>query len=133
MKKRVSASGIILKDKKILLCKRSSSERYFSGCWTVPGGKKDIGESIKDTVTREVEEEIGLNFKPKKKLGEFELITEDFHNVSHVFMGDWVGVPTITSTEVEQVNWVSYPQLKNLKLAFSYRDVIEKLHLLNIL
>jgi 8-oxo-dGTP diphosphatase len=133
MEKRLSASGIIVKDKKILLCKRSRSEKLYSGFWTVPGGKKDLGESFKDTAAREVEEEVGLNFVPSKKLGKFELITEEFHNISHVFLGDWSGIPIITSNEVEKVSWFSYPQIKNLNLAFSYRDVIEKLHLLNIL
>ena len=43
------------RDGKILLCKRSIEPRY--GCWTVPAGFMELGETIRDGAARETMEE----------------------------------------------------------------------------
>ena len=67
-------TGILVRDGKYLLVKRSEKEKAFPGKWTVPGGKvkvldyvlreKDTGEHwygvLEDALRREVEEEVGL-------------------------------------------------------------------------
>jgi 8-oxo-dGTP pyrophosphatase MutT (NUDIX family) len=48
----VSITGIIVKDRKFLICKRSLKEKNFPGKWCVPGGKieqKDFINCAKDT------------------------------------------------------------------------------------
>lgn len=57
---RVSAYGLILRDKKMLLCRLSSHLSVSAGLWTLPGGGLDFGESPEDAVVREVSEETGL-------------------------------------------------------------------------
>ena len=70
-------TGIILKDGKFLITKRSLKEKVFPGKWTVPGGKVEKSDYIntpKDTsehwynvfenvLKREVMEETGLEIK----------------------------------------------------------------------
>jgi ADP-ribose pyrophosphatase YjhB (NUDIX family) len=54
------ASAVVINDEgKILLQRRSDNAR-----WALPGGVMDIGESIAQTVTREVREETGLEVEP---------------------------------------------------------------------
>jgi 8-oxo-dGTP diphosphatase len=54
---------------KILLIKRKT--RPFVGYWALPGGRMDPGETIEQTVVREVKEETGLDVKIVWVLGEY--------------------------------------------------------------
>lgn len=54
------AAGIIIKVKdKCLLCKRNATMKN-GGEWSIPGGKKEKGEDIKDAAHREFYEEMNL-------------------------------------------------------------------------
>jgi ADP-ribose pyrophosphatase YjhB (NUDIX family) len=48
----------------ILLHRRSDNQ-----LWSIPGGAMEIGESIAETVVREVEEETGLEVEPTRIIG----------------------------------------------------------------
>ncbi|MBT0159717.1 NUDIX hydrolase [Candidatus Bathyarchaeota archaeon A05DMB-2] len=54
---------------KILLIKRSTPP--FVGYWALPGGRVDIGETVEQTIVREVKEETGLDVAVVKKIGEY--------------------------------------------------------------
>lgn len=51
----VAAGVIIHKDRKILLQKRGDD-----GTWSIHGGSLELGETVEETVRRELEEEIGV-------------------------------------------------------------------------
>jgi 8-oxo-dGTP diphosphatase len=53
-----AASVALLDRDKILLIERAREP--FLGCWTLPGGRREPGESIEECAKREVLEEIGL-------------------------------------------------------------------------
>jgi 8-oxo-dGTP diphosphatase len=54
---------------KILLIKRNT--RPFVGYWALPGGRMDPGETIEQTIVREVKEETGLDAIIVSKVGEY--------------------------------------------------------------
>jgi 8-oxo-dGTP diphosphatase len=54
---------------KILLIKRSTPP--FVGYWALPGGRVDPGETVEQTIVREVKEETGLDIKIVRKVGEY--------------------------------------------------------------
>ena len=54
---------------KILLIKRSTPP--FVGYWALPGGRVDPGETVEQTILREVKEETGLNIAIVRKVGEY--------------------------------------------------------------
>ena len=65
-----TATAIIpFKENKILLIKRNTIP--FKGYWGLPGGRMDPGETIEQTVVREVKEETGLDVEIVRKIGEY--------------------------------------------------------------
>ncbi|MCH8004332.1 MAG: NUDIX hydrolase [Nanoarchaeota archaeon] len=119
-----ASSAIILKDKKILLVKRSNYTEIFPQCWACPGGLAEGNESAEKTVSREVKEEINFNFKPTRlfSTGKYQ------ERVLYRFLGDWHGQVKIQKGELSDWNWFSYEEAIKLTLAFDYREIIEKLH-----
>ena len=54
---------------RILLVKRDTVP--FKGYWALPGGRMDPGETVEQTIVREVKEETGLDVTIVRKIGEY--------------------------------------------------------------
>src|SRR5271157_756199 len=54
---------------RILLVKRNTVP--FKGYWALPGGRMDPGETVEQTIIREVKEETGLDVEIVRKIGEY--------------------------------------------------------------
>ncbi len=66
---KTSTAIIPYPDGKILLIKRNT--RPFVGYWALPGGRMDPGETIEQTVVREVKEETGLDVAIAYVVGDY--------------------------------------------------------------
>ena len=66
---RTTAAVVEFPDKRILLVKRHTVP--FKGYWALPGGRVEAGETVEQTVIREVKEETGLDAEIVKKIGEY--------------------------------------------------------------
>jgi ADP-ribose pyrophosphatase YjhB (NUDIX family) len=66
---RTVAVIIEFPNNKILLVKRGTV--VFKGYWSLPGGRVDAGETVEETVVREVKEETGLHVRIVRKIGEY--------------------------------------------------------------
>ena len=64
-KTRISAYGLVVRQRKILLCRVSAELPKWQGQWTLPGGGIDFGEAPEDAMVREVEEETGILVSPR--------------------------------------------------------------------
>jgi ADP-ribose pyrophosphatase YjhB (NUDIX family) len=71
-----AASAIVVDGQgRVLLHRRSDNE-----LWSIPGGAMEIGESIGQTVVREVREETGLEVEPRRIVGVY---TDPGHVVAY--------------------------------------------------
>ena len=50
-------------DGKILITRRPKNMRNFPWAWVLPRGHIELGESLEDSVIREIEEETGISIK----------------------------------------------------------------------
>ena len=66
---KTSTAIVPYPDNQILLIKRNT--RPFVGYWALPGGRMDPGETIEQTIVREVKEETGLETEIIRKVGDY--------------------------------------------------------------
>src|SRR3989304_7340259 len=66
---RTATAVIMFPPDKILLVKRATVP--FRGYWALPGGRVDLGETVEQTIVREVKEETGLDVEVVSKIGEY--------------------------------------------------------------
>lgn len=117
----VGVGAVICSDGKILLQKRSQVVRNERGKWIIPGGVIEFGETLHQSLKREVKEEIGL---------EIEII-EPLAIKDHIILEDkqhWVttsficrikkGIPkNLEPEKCEEIRWVTLSEAKKLDLA----------------
>jgi A/G-specific adenine glycosylase len=66
----VAAAGVIWRDDKVLLGRRPQG-KLLGGMWEFPGGKAEAGESIDQTLRRELREELGVEIVLGEPVGHF--------------------------------------------------------------
>ncbi|MCX2728949.1 NUDIX domain-containing protein [Saccharopolyspora sp. NFXS83] len=98
--------------------------------WALPGGGHDAGESITDTVVREVEEETGLSVEVVRLVGTY---TDPNHVMAYTdgevrqqfslcFEARWTGgQPREDGSETKAVRWVAPTDLDRLNIHTSMR------------
>jgi 8-oxo-dGTP diphosphatase len=55
----VGVGAVVIREGRVLLVQRGHEP--MKGCWSLPGGLLELGESLTDAVRREVKEETGLD------------------------------------------------------------------------
>ncbi|MBS1267186.1 MAG: ADP-ribose pyrophosphatase [Candidatus Woesearchaeota archaeon] len=113
MKTRVLVGGIVCRDGKILMLKRTAQKRFLPGYFDLPGGKVEFGEDPNKTIIREVKEETNLDVEVVRaynvwhSTNEFNDNTE--HNIEIDFILKIVGDNEIKLSEKEhsEYRWIS--------------------------
>lgn len=66
---RTRATGVVIKDNKVLLIKRFNNGKQY---YVFPGGGVEEGETVEEALIRELKEETSLNIKVSRKLWTFD-------------------------------------------------------------
>ncbi|MEV3854777.1 NUDIX hydrolase [Streptomyces sp. NPDC050095] len=70
------AAAVVALGGRVLLVRRSETERFLPRVWGVPCGKLEPGESPSDGVLRELKEETGLLGSVEMRVGESSFVSE---------------------------------------------------------
>ena len=118
-KKWTSAGGVVYKEEEeqIQICLVKPTNGFGGHKWTLPKGKVDPGESIKQAALREVREEAGVIGSIESYLGEYE----GSSSITHFFIMSVVEDNLGTDFETEEVRFVSVD--KAMKMFTSSRDL----------
>lgn len=123
---RNAVAGIIVKNGKVFLTKRSELI-VDGGKWCLPGGHVKKWETAKDAMKRELKEETGFNVKRLKLLFVHEEFVKriNLHAVVFVFLIETSGKGK-NNWEVSEGKFFNKKDIKNLNMAFTHKDVLEK-------
>jgi len=125
----VAVTAFILdSDDRVLMIRRTDS-----GLYAIPGGAQEVGETISQTVVREVKEETGIDVEPSELVGVYSdpehviaftdgEVRQEF---SICFRARPTGGELRTSDESSEVLWMGHSDLDSLNIHPSIRLRIE--------
>jgi len=105
------ASGIIIKDNKILIGLRSKKD-HGGGLWEFPGGKIELEESELSAVIRELKEELGINVSVQQKVMQYiHRFKNTLYDISFFEINSFEG--EVKMNVHDDIKWVDLSTLKD--------------------
>ena len=126
--KQVEVAAAIVMDEGEILCVQRGKNKlsYISEKFEFPGGKIEKGETLKETVVRELKEELMLEVFPKEKLITVKHQYPDFHLTMHAFVCSCKD-RKLKLTEHIDYKWLSPSELLPLDWAEADVPIIQKI------
>ncbi len=119
------SAAIIKKDGKILIAQRGRNKSQALK-WEFPGGKVELNETAKESLKREIKEELNIDIEVKEVFGEtiFEYPNGSIKLIS--FHAEWIS-GDLKVLEHEKIEWVTIDKLKDYDFAPADITFVEKL------
>jgi 8-oxo-dGTP diphosphatase len=102
------------------------------GKWSIPGGKVELGESLEQTVVREVKEETGLEVENPQHIDVVDNIIADedgrteYHFVIIDFFVKVKGGKLGASSDAEDLQWVGFDMIDKYDLTRTFKEFFER-------
>jgi len=124
----VTATGLIAREGRVLLGKRTSTIR-FAGMWDAFGGHLVPCEEPSTALVRELEEELGITVLRPRFLGIYEDLdptSKELFRHYLFFVTRWSGEPRIANDEHSEIRWFAPDEAEGLRLAPSLKAAIRR-------
>ncbi len=129
----VALKGIIVKDGKILIVKRSPYDDFGANTWEFVGGKLDFGETLEEALQREIQEEVNLDVQVEKLLYATTFNTSKTRQLvilTYLCLSNQSIV--VLSNEHQDYKWATINELKtllpeNINNDLTYNNIYEKI------
>lgn len=125
----VTATGLIVRDGRVLLGKRTSTVR-FAGMWDAFGGHLVPCEEPSTALARELGEELGIRPTRPRFLGIYEDLDPTSRDVFRHYLFlviEWEGEPRIANEEHSEIRWFTPSEVRALNLADFLKSSIAEL------
>ncbi|RLI11978.1 hypothetical protein DRO33_03205, partial [Candidatus Bathyarchaeota archaeon] len=109
-----SASALVSDGGRVLLVRRGREPG--AGCWSLPAGLIEYGETAEEAAAREALEETGIEIRVRGLLGVYDLIGPGYHYVVICFTCEPVGGSLRPGPDVEDARWFKLEELRGLRL-----------------
>ncbi|MBB4658462.1 NUDIX hydrolase [Parvularcula dongshanensis] len=111
LKPILSAGAVVFRGDRVLLIRRGRPP--FLGHWSIPGGKVDHGEPLREAVLREVLEETGVTARVVGLIDAFEALpasSDEAHFVMIDFVCEHVSGEPIPGDDADDAAFLSIPE-----------------------
>ena len=111
----VGVGVVVWRGDEVLLIERGKSP--VSGNWSLPGGKQELGETVREAAHREIKEETGIDIEIVDLLDVVDLVRHDdegrvrFHYTLVDFTARWRGGELVPGDDASDARWVPYKDL----------------------
>jgi len=120
------AVGIIVNEKDEILISLRPQESMLGGLWEFPGGKQEIGETLDETLRRELKEELDVETEIFEKFKELKHAYSHFKITMHAF---WCkiknGNPKPRSSD--KLEWVNLSNIDHFPFPKANKNIINDL------
>jgi mutator protein MutT len=127
---RVGAGATLFKNGRVLLGLRNKQRELYPDTWDIIGGHCEEGETIEETLIRELKEEIRITPIRYEKLGVFtEPVPLKYGEAQyHVFVVyEWIGDLENLGDEHQKIQWFKFNELHSINLATTkYIDLFSR-------
>ena len=116
----VGVGAVIWRGRQVLLIRRGKPPRV--GQWSLPGGAQQLGETLREAITREVREETGLELAEPRLLTTVDLVERDpdgrvrYHYTLVDFTAEAPDGEPVAGDDAAAVAWFEADQLAGLGL-----------------
>jgi 8-oxo-dGTP diphosphatase len=124
----LGASAVVFHNGMVLLIKRGKSPG--KGLWSLPGGKVEFGETLREAAAREVLEETGIAVQVENLVGNYEIILADTHFVIACFVARTENLQIRAASDAEDAKFFAIEEVAELKLAANVLQAIADARLL---
>jgi 8-oxo-dGTP diphosphatase len=126
----VGIGAVIVHNDKILLEKRRNDPG--KGKWSIPGGLVELGESLEQTVVREVKEETGLDVEKPKHIDIVDNVDLDesgrirYHFVIIDYLVNLKGGLLKAASDAEELRWVPFDEVEKFDLTKTFKAFFQR-------
>lgn len=116
----VGVGAVVWRGDEFLLVRRGKEPRR--GEWTIPGGRQDLGETVRETAIREIMEEAHVEIEIAGLVDVVDAINHDddgrirFHATLVDFAARWTGGEAKAGSDAMGVGWFRLEDLPGLGL-----------------
>jgi 8-oxo-dGTP diphosphatase len=118
--------ALLFQDGKVLAARRSQ-QMDLPLLWEFPGGKVEVGESEKNCLTREIQEELGIGIEVFDRLGNFDCAYSDEKLIRLIPFLAMKKSGEINLLEHSQIIWLARFELQQLEWAPADLPIVEYL------
>ena len=126
----VGVAGVVIKDGCVLMIQRGREPGR--GRWSIPGGRLNLGERVREGAEREVFEECGVRIRAGDVLGVDDLIQRDddgrvrYHYVLIDLAAEYLSGHPQPSSDAMAARWMPFDELPALEMPDRLRDLLDR-------
>jgi 8-oxo-dGTP diphosphatase len=118
-------AAFLMRDGKVLLARRKAG-RHMGNRWEFPGGKVHSGESPQKALSRELQEELGIEARIGELLGSARFVDGRVDLEILLYRAEHLS-GSFTLREHEAIAWVDPGDLESYDLADSDRELAQRI------